>query len=115
VIGPTGQGLGDGIEDVLVACPENDVRAHAGRSLGDPADGERGVPLAAAERLAAGSGQVRRPSYPGLSSEPEMEQLRGCLTPGQGRTSRARVPARGWPWLFSRPGTRRWFKVRESP
>ena len=83
MIGPTGQGLGDGIEDVLVACPENDVRAHAGRSLGDPADGERGVPLAAAERLAAGSGQVRRPSYPGRSSEPEMEQLRGCLTPGQ--------------------------------
>ena len=46
--------LGDGIEDVLVARPENDVRAHAGRSLGDPAGGERGVPLAAAERLAAG-------------------------------------------------------------
>ena len=46
--------LGDGIEDVLVARPENDVRAYAGRSLGDPAGGERGVPLAAAERLAAG-------------------------------------------------------------
>jgi hypothetical protein len=29
--------LGDGIEDVLVARPANDVRAHAGRSLGDSA------------------------------------------------------------------------------
>jgi hypothetical protein len=56
VIGPkrAGQVLGDGIEDVLVARPENDVRAHAGRRLGDPADGERGVPLAATERLPAG-------------------------------------------------------------
>jgi hypothetical protein len=46
--------LSDGIEDVLVARPENNVRAHDGRGLGDPAGGERGVPLAAAERLAAG-------------------------------------------------------------
>src|ERR1700748_3457689 len=55
VIGPDGPGqvLGDGIENVRVARPENDVRAHAGRRLGDPAGGERGVPLAAAERLAA--------------------------------------------------------------
>ena len=33
----------------------------------------------------------------------------------RGRTSEARVPARGWPWLFSRLGTRRWFQILPTP
>ena len=49
-----GQVLRDGIEDVLVARPENDVRTHGGRGLGDPAGGEGGVLLAATEGLTAG-------------------------------------------------------------
>ena len=45
---------GDGVEDVLVARAEDDVRADAGRGLGNARGDGRGVPLAAAFRLAAG-------------------------------------------------------------
>jgi len=51
---------------------------HARRSLGDPAGGERGVPLAAAERLAAG--QVPLPVV--LCGRPVRMRTRVLARPG---------------------------------
>ena len=52
--GRLGQVAADGVENVLVARADDDVRRHAGRGLGDPPGDEFGVALATAFRLAIG-------------------------------------------------------------
>ena len=52
--GRLGQVAADGLENVLVARTDDDVRRHAVRGLGDPPGDELGVALAAAFRLAIG-------------------------------------------------------------
>jgi hypothetical protein len=49
-----GQVTGDRAEDVLIACAEDDVRAHAGGCLGYAPGDELGVPLTPTFRLAVG-------------------------------------------------------------
>ena len=72
----------DGVEDVLVARAEDDVRADAGRGLGNARGDGRGVPLAAGFRLAAGHVPLPvvlcgRPVRMGIAP-----LVRGCEPPG---------------------------------
>ncbi len=106
-----------------------DVEAALAEALGDQAEGGpvRGRTGAGLLRHLGGavhpgvatgcwSGQVRRGSYPDRSSEPEMGTTAGLLNPrpGEGHRRPGCRPGAG-PGSFSRPGTRRWFQVRESP
>ena len=78
----------DGIEYVLLAGAEDQVRAHAGRGLGHPCGDGLGVPLAATFRLRAGHVPLPvvlrgRPARMGIGLRVDLEPPRGMLITGR--------------------------------
>ena len=117
VIGPTGRpGASRRHRGCAGHRPETMYAPTLTAGLGDPQAVNADVPLAAAERLAAGSGQVghRLRVRVGAASR-RWSNCGACLRPGQGKDiegQRSR-PGAG-PGYFSRLGTRRWLYVREG-